>query len=543
MQCFRYAIRNNSNCLMAYWGLAYALGPNYNKPWEIFDKEELERNLREARAAIGSAKQQSAAVERPGVEAALVDAVGWRYQESDGSGQVDRSRWNVDYAKAMEDVYHRFSDDLDVAALYADALMNLTPWSLWDLKTGEPTAGSRTLEAKDVLDRAMGRPGGSEHPGLLHLYIHLMEMSSSPETALPAADALRDLVPDAGHLHHMPTHIDVLCGDYAQVVTSNSRAIAADSRWVKREGALNFYSLYRAHNYHFKIYGAMFAGMSRVALETAAELEDAISDALLRIESPPMADWLEAFLTMRLHVLVRFGRWEDILALELPEDKELYCVTIAMAHYARGIASANTSNQSSASDELASFLSAVENVPESRTLFNNTAQSLLTVAQSMLEGEISYHQGVSQGNKELIETAFTHLTHSMHLSDTLPYDEPWGWMTPPRHAYGALLLDQNRVEEAMAVYKADLGLDETLPRALRHPKNIWALSGLKECLVKLGREEEANGLEEQVKEAGWEADVEVRASCYCRKGNARVEIEGGVEVQPWRFNKAKRKDG
>lgn len=132
VQCFRYAIRNNSNCLMAYWGLAYALGPNYNKPWEIFDKEELERNLREARAAIGSAKQQSAAVERPGVEAALVDAVGWRYQESDGSGQVDRSRWNVDYAKAMEDVYHRFSDDLDVAALYADALMNLTPWSLWD---------------------------------------------------------------------------------------------------------------------------------------------------------------------------------------------------------------------------------------------------------------------------------------------------------------------------------------------------------------------------------------------------------------------------
>ncbi|KAK5165214.1 uncharacterized protein LTR77_009312 [Saxophila tyrrhenica] len=557
LYCFRKAIAEDPGCLMAYWGIAYALGPNYNKPWEIFDAEELERNAKEAREAIGMASRRGT------LEGQLIAAVGerWGVGSLEGEG---REKWNERYAEAMAEVAGRWPEMLDVQALYADALMNLTPWSLWDLKTGEPTSGSRTLEAKEVLETAMAKEGGDSHPGLLHLYIHLMEMSSSPSTALPAANRLRNLVPDAGHLHHMPTHLDVLCGDYASVVTSNTAAIAADERWVARRGARNFYSLYRAHNYHFKIYGAMFAGQSQTALETAARLEEAICDDLLRVESPPMADWLEAFLTMRLHVLVRFGRWDDILSLDLPEDEELYCVTTAMLHYASAVAYANTSSPASASSSREAFLTCALRVPESRTLFNNTARSLLAVARAMLEGEIAYHAGETA-------TAFHHLNTAVRLSDTLPYDEPWGWMQPPRHALGALLLEQasrsaqadvseeskakegatqehevliaqERLHQALSLYEADLGLNSTLPRALRHPGNVWALSGLRECYELLGRKEEAERVGVELGEKMTGADVEVRGSCYCRKDAERGGQGVSRGIEPWRFNRGKEKD-
>lgn len=191
------------------------------------------------------------------------------------------------------------------------------------------------------------------------MYIHLMEMSSTPEKALAVADRLPGLVPDAGHLHHMPSHLDVLCGDYRRVVSANSAAIDADEKYLRRAGAMNFYTLYRSHNYHFKIYGAMFLGQSRTALETASRLEESIPEELLRVESPPMADWLEGFLAMRVHVLIRFGRWAEILALPMPSDPRLYCVTTAMLHYARGVAYSATGAtvEAEAERELAAFCS------------------------------------------------------------------------------------------------------------------------------------------------------------------------------------------
>ena len=229
-------------------------------------------------------------------------------------------------------------DDVDVAALFADALMNLTPWALWDRYTGLPSDGAATLEAKEVLERALDRLGGRKHPGLVHLYVHLMEMSPFPERALPVADQLRSLVPDAGHLIHMPTHIDVLCGDYKSTLETNLRAIEVNEKYVAREGRVGFYALYHTHDRHFAIYGAMFLGRSQVALDVAADLEASLSEELLRIEQPPMADYLEAFVPMRLHVLIRFGMWEDIVALPLPADPGLYCTTTTMTHYAQGVA-------------------------------------------------------------------------------------------------------------------------------------------------------------------------------------------------------------
>ncbi|MXM65401.1 hypothetical protein GR925_18590 [Streptomyces sp. HUCO-GS316] len=506
VSCFEAAAAADPECAMAYWGIAYALGPNYNKPWEFFDELDLARTVERTHAAVELAHEKAMAGATP-VERALIGALRARYPQSEAV--EDCSVWNAPYADSMRVVYDLDPDDLDIATLYADALMNLTPWQLWDLQTGEPAEGARTLEAKTVLDRALATAAGEAHPGIVHLYIHLMEMSPTPESALPVADRLRGLVPDAGHLQHMPSHLEVLCGDYRRVVSDNSAAITADEKFHARAGAMNFYTLYRSHNYHFKIYGAMFLGQSRTALETAARLEASIPEDLLRVESPPMADWLEGFLAMRVHVLIRFGRWDDILRLPMPADPVLYSTSTAMLHYARGVALSATGRITQAENERLLFREAVGRVPETRMLFNNTCADILAVASAMLDGELEYRKGN-------YDAAFAALERSIELDDNLPYDEPWGWMQPTRHAYGALLLERGRVIEAEAVYRADLGLDGTLPRPLQHPGNVWSLHGLHECLVRLGKPGEAQLLAQQLKLATATADVPIEASCFCR---------------------------
>jgi tetratricopeptide (TPR) repeat protein len=503
--CFEQAIEADPQCALARWGLAYALGPNYNKPWEAFDPVDKSSSV--SRAYAASAVALSCADGATPVERALVQTLTARYPSAEPP--EDGSAWDAGYAAAMGEVYRQHPDDLDVAALFADALMMLTPWELWDLVTGEPAPGSAAADAQAVLERALATDGGRAHPGVLHMYIHLMELSARPQDALPAADLLRDLVPDAGHLRHMPTHIDVLCGDYRQVVSGNTAAISADEKFLARRGAMNFYTLYRAHDYHFKIYGAMFAAQSAAALATASELAAAIPEELLRAEVPPMADWLEGFVPMTMHVLVRFGRWPDIIAAPLPADRDLYCVTTAMTHYAKGIAYAVTGQLAEAGEQRREFAAAAGRVPPSRTVFNNTCQDILQIAGAMLDGELEYRRGN-------YDAAFAQLRRSVELDDGLPYDEPWGWMQPARHAYGALLLEQGLVAEAEAVYRADLGLDRTLPRACQHPGNVWSLHGYHECLIRLGRPEQAGIIEQPLTIAAAAADVPIHSSCYCR---------------------------
>ncbi len=409
----------------------------------------------------------------------------------------------------MRQVYARHGDDADVATLFAEALINRTPWELWNLDTGEPAEGADTAEALDVLEGAMAR-SATPHPGLLHLYLHAMEMSPYPERALDAADQLRELVPDAGHLCHMPTHIDVLCGRYADVVAGNEAAIVADRKFLEREGPLNFYTLYRCHNYHFKIYGAMFQGRLEPALEAADEMAATLSSDVLRIETPPMADWVEAFVPMRLHVLVRFGRWQQLIDEPLPDDPVLYSTTTALLHYAKGVAFAATGDVESALREQQRFAQAYDRLPDTRYLFNNSCRDVLGVAEPMLAGEIEYRRGNH-------DEAFGHLRRAVERDDSLEYDEPWGWMQPARHALGALLLEQGQVEEAAAVYRADLGLDDTLRRPCRHPNNVWSLHGYHECLHSLGRCDEADALRPQLDAALAQASVPISASCFCRQ--------------------------
>jgi tetratricopeptide (TPR) repeat protein len=222
-----------------------------------------------------------------------------------------------------------------------------------------------------------------------------------------------------------------------------------------------------------------------------------------------MADWLEAFAPLRVHVLVRFGRWDDLIAHPLPADTELYCTTAATIHYARGVAHAAKGQLPQALAERDAFTAAYSRIPESRYLFNNTSRDILAVAAAMLEGEIAYREG-------RFDTAFEHLRRAIELDDSLPYDEPWGWMQPTRHAYGALLLEQGRVEDAAAVYAADLGLDPTLSRPCQHPGNVWSLHGYHECLTRLGRRDEAIVIGQQLDLARARADVPILASCACR---------------------------
>lgn len=506
--CFARAVAADPDCPMAHWGIAYAAGPNYNKTWEAFDPLDLAATTARCHAATARALDLLDRATPP--ERALITALAARYQaDAPPTDTDDLTQWTDAYADAMHPVYRQYGDDLDIAALFAESLMNRTPWLLWDLPSGAPSAGASTQEAREVLERALANPASRTHPGVLHMYVHLMEMSPFPERALPAADRLRGLVPDAGHLHHMPTHIDVLCGHYQAVIAWNSAAIVADRKCLARDGAMNFYTLYRVHNHHFLMYGAMFSGQYEVAREAADELRRDIPEALLRVESPPMADWLEPYVPLWLHVLVRFGKWQELIDTPLPDDRALYCVTVAMIHYARGVAYAATGRVAEAEAERTAFQAALARVPKTRYFQNNPSRDVLAVAGAMLDGELAYRQGD-------YDTAYAHLRRAITLEDTLPYSEPWAWMHPSRHAYGALLLEQGHVAEAEATYRADLGLDPTLPRACQHPENVWSLHGYHECLQRLGNDQLAPLIKQRLDLALARADIPITSSCYCR---------------------------
>ena len=505
INCFKRALEHDGDCAMAYWGIAYATGPNYNMEWHHFDPEGKATALATAFDATRDALDRLSNV--TAVERALIEALPARYPQRDPID--DQAGWNDDFADAMRLAYQTDPSNLELSAIFAEAILNQTPWKMWDLKTGGVAEGAGTLEAQQVLEHAMeDLPGAMQHPGILHLYVHLMEMSPFPQKALRAGDVLRTLVPDAGHLIHMPTHIDVLCGHYHNVLVDNQRGIEADRKYYEQVGPMNFYTAYRIHNYHFAIYGAMFLGQYEPALAAAEELIETTPEALLLVPSPPMADFIESYLSMKQHVYIRFGKWQEILAQPLPDDRQLYCVTTATIHYAKGVAHAALGNVEQACLERRKFLEAVAAVPDTRVLHNNICLDLFEIAKAMLDGEIEYRKG----NHDL---AFDHLRKAVALDDNLPYDEPWGWIQPARHALGALLFEQGRAAEAETVYREDLGLAGNLSRALIHPDNIWSLKGLHACLEQRGENVEIGLIRQRLDLALARSDIPVNASCFC----------------------------
>ena len=333
-------------------------------------------------------------------------------------------------------------------------------------------------------------------------------MSPEPEKALAACDTLLNLVPESGHLVHMPSHIYILCGQYDKALAANVQATVVDSKFAAYNSSLGMYTIYRLHNIHFQIYAAIFLSQYEAALRAAEDMITIIPPEALHHEHAYIVNYLEAFSGMKPHVYVRFGKWAEIIAEPLPADPDLYCVTTAMWQYAKGIAYAVTGDIDKALAQQELLKIAVGNVPQEREIFQNSCRDILAVAEAMLTGELEYR-------RQSYKVAFDYLQQAVELYDGLNYTEPWAWMQPPRHALGALLLEQGHVEEAEAVYRADLGLDDSLVRPSQHPDNIWSLHGYAECLQRLGRPE-ANEVQARLERVQTAVTVPIHASCFCR---------------------------
>lgn len=416
------------------------------------------------------------------------------------------------YADAMRKVYQRYPQDPEIVYCFAESLMVLNAWQLYEYPSGQPVSPD-VEETRSVLERAL-----AEHPshaGLCHLYVHLSEMSAHPGQALRACETLRTMFPDAGHLLHMSTHIDVLVGNYESCVEFNARAIVADRHVMERSpataGKESFYFGYIVHNYHMLVFGAILGGMEAKAMEAAEELNTMVNEDMF-IEYENLAAYLESYSALDIHTMVRFGRWKELLEVELPKNKRLMIYRAASILFARGLALAATGDVKAAKKEADRFDTLrKDSEVEMRILHNNSVAALLAVDAVMLRGEIAYREGK-------YDSAFALLRRAVEMQDDLNYDEPWGKMQPIRHALGGLLLEQGHVEEAIGVFRKDLKF---------HPKNPFALVGLLSALKKelsgccCKRSDdpalEIADLEQQLaecRERKW-ADFDVVVACEC----------------------------
>lgn len=517
VKCFQKSLEFDPECVMAHWGAAYGAGPFYNNVWQAFSLGEADLATRFCHGHIQLARAFASTASD--LENGLVEALAQRFQKPHPVSGDEFDRWDEDYAGAMRRLYYTNKDDHDVMAVFAEAIMTRTPWKLWDVKKGIPAGNADTLEALEVIERSIAlndAAGKPQHPAILHLHIHVTEMSDEPERALRSADILGTLCPDAGHMNHMPGHTYVLCGDYQKARTASEKAIRADNMYAGYAGPFNFYTTARAHDLHLMMYTCMLLGQFEPAIAAAEQLCATLSKEVLSIpDRPQMAITMEGYYSMKMHVLVRFGHWQDIVDTPMPDDPVLYCVSTAMHHYAKGVAHAALNSIPEAEEQRALFHAAVSSISEDRKFFNNTARSILAVGEKMLDGELDYR-------KKNYEAAFASLRESVRRDDNLEYTEPWAWMHPPRHALAALLAEQGRYDEAEKVYRTDLGVNGVLQRCSRHPDNVWALHGFVECLQRRGDTEELPMYAEKLKLALAETDVSITSSCLCRNKTSKM---------------------
>ena len=510
VRCFRKALEIDPECAMAYWGVAYASGPFYNKPWSWYGELERVETIALCHEYAHRARQLMSRTSP--VEQALIDALCVKHPATRALDAIELEHWVQEYADAMRDVYLRFGDDLDVVCLTAEAVMNLTPWKLWDIEFGVPARGAATGEAIEILEsglRVMDRQGGAAHPGLLHFYIHVYEMSPTPEKALARADQLRDLCPESGHLVHMASHIDSLCGHWQNAAEANRRATAVDADYVALRGTDEFYMISVVHNHDFNIWASMFLGQYGEALRSADAICDLVRDKCALGDKRYLASTLEGYYAGRAHVLVRFGCWQQICDEAMPEEPDAVPITTILLVYAKAIAHAALGDLERARDYQQEFYRRYREIPEWHIMANNPSRDILAVAKAMMNGEVEYHAG----NHEI---GFHYLREACVLCDHLEYSEPWPWMHPPRHALGALLLEQGRVDEAIIHYEDDLGIGNRLPRCAQHPDNIWALHGYHECLLRQERRDEAAAIKPRLDELIAQSDIKITSSCCCR---------------------------
>lgn len=480
IRAFTRAAAISPGSAMAWWGIAYANGPHINNPQ--LDPEHAQA----AWAALQRAQKASAGASP--VERGLIAALAKRYADPP---PPDRAPLDAAYAEAMRELYAKFPQDADVAALSAEAQMDVHPWDYWKAD-GTPQAWTkeilRTLESGFATD--------ARHPMLNHLYIHALEASPEAGRATRAADVLRDLQPGLGHMVHMPSHVYVRTGRWADAVESNRRAIAADAAYRKKVPRQGFYAVYMAHNQHMLAYAAMMSGQSALALQAANELVAGIPPEFRAAHAPSV----DLYYAMPLEVLMRFGRWEEILAAsdfapDLPGARALRHAARAVAHAARG-------DVRRAKEEQALFAQARTNVAPDAEYGNNGVAAVLDVAEQMVEGEVLFRDG--KGDQGLAA-----LRKAVALEDALRYDEPPEWINPVRHALGAALAQAGRLGEAEAVFREDLR---------RTPGNGWSLYGLARVLELQKNEAEAMRLHNEFRAVWKDADVQIKSACFCQQG-------------------------
>ena len=509
--CFEKALETDAGCAMVHWGIAYAAGPFYNLTWKEHSEAEAEaaakrsfEHVQLARADAGSATE---------VERRLIEALAQRFQEPRRVSHPEFKQWDDAYAAEMRRVYYSFPDDHDVMALFVEALMMRTVRSLWNLKTGAPAPNSDVIEALNICERSMrltDKAGIVPHPAILHLHIHLLEMSATPERAMRSADMLGEMCPDAGHMNHMPGHIYALCGEYEKAKLASEKAVRANDAYLAYANDPTYYLLGCCHDLHLLMYSCMFLGKVKPALWAADKVRSlATRSVVSRPDRPKFTQTVEGYHAMKSHVLVRFGRWQEIIDEPATEEPELYFLTAAMEHYAKGVAHATLRNFDEAERARERFHRQLALTPPDRRFLNNPTKASLEVGAALLDGELAYHQGRH-------EEAYGHLRKAVELDDNLSYTEPWAWMHPPRHALAALLLDQGHREEAEQVYRDDLGLSSKVQRCAQHPNNVWALHGLVECLKLRGDTAELPALQMKLATALAKTDVPITSSCLCR---------------------------
>jgi tetratricopeptide (TPR) repeat protein len=476
VRAFKEAARLDPNCAMAYWGIGVALGPNYNL---TLDDERNKAAYAATQKAVKLSPKASAA------ERAYIGALAKRYSLAT---DADRKALDQAYADAMREVAHTYPDDTDAATLYAESLMVLRPWALWTLD-GQPQPG--TLEIVATLEAVLKKE--PMHPGANHYYIHAIEASTQPERGLVAAERLHDLVPGAGHLVHMPSHIYMRTGRYADAAEANTRAIKVDEAYiaaVKPDGV--YPMMYYPHNIHFLWAAASMEGRSADAIRAAKEVTKGVSPEMVK----EMA-MLEYFVPTSLFAQARFGKWNDILAEPAPPADQAYATGVW--HYARGLAFAATGRLDDAAKEQQAVAAAAAAMPPDRIIGDNTPPTaLLQIATDTLAGEIAARRGQT-------DEAVKELHEAVRLQDALPYTEPPPWYFPTRQALGAVLLEAGRPAEAEVVYRDDLE---------RNPENGWSLFGLAQALRTRKADAEAADIDARFKKAWSRADVTLTASRF-----------------------------
>lgn len=467
---FEEAARLDPSCAMCFWGVGMSLGPHINLPGQPDRTRPAYRAAQKALSLSG----RSTTVER-----ALIEALARRYSDPPPADAAAQAALDRAYADAMREVARRFPDDLDVAALSAEAMMNLRPWDLWTLD-GKPQPGTEEIVA--TLERVLAKD--PSHPGANHYYIHAMEASPRPEKALAAADRIGALVPGAAHMVHMPSHIYARTGRWEDASEANRKAIEVDRRYLAGAGPLGFYFMYAAHNFQFLWFTALMQGRSAEALENARAVVAQAPVEMLR--QMPGYDFL---LEYPVWTLVRFGRWEEVLAEPAPPLGFPYAR--AVWHGARGTALAALGKVDEAAAERDRMASAAATVPPEALQGLNPARTLLAVAEGILAGRIAARRG-------RIDEAVRRLEEAVRAEDSLRYNEPPDWYYPARQELGAVLNAAGRAADAQKVWEEDLR---------RNPENGWSLSGLAESLRRQKRDREAAAVQARFEKAWARADV------------------------------------